>query len=303
MAVQPARNRFRVTQSMGTCSRFRARSALAVEVDKIASDLRLLSSGRAPGCGKPAPHRTARILDHAGKVNPSVPEMVNQVCQQVLRLRRRDPGVRGGGTTRAERHDARDGLERAARHDDPWKRDAGPRRPLRQGNVRRRSALPGDPRSQTPRSPPRSAVHRHAQTADIAKTAGQDGPIDCGDRPRAAADPGRQTRADPLTEEMTTPGIPGGTRNEGAEHPVIAMAAFGAPALAQHARLFPPEKSACSRGGPRRLPAARSDHGRAPDRRRQRRRGPGCRRRWFTVRLARRVGPNGRVYAEDVSFR
>jgi aspartate ammonia-lyase len=86
MAVQPARNRFRVTQSMGDVLAFSgALRRLAVEVDKIASDLRLLSSGPRAGLAEiqlPPVQPGSSIMP--GKVNPSVPEMVNQVCQQVF---------------------------------------------------------------------------------------------------------------------------------------------------------------------------------------------------------------------------
>src|SRR5258708_19479848 len=57
---------------------------LALEVDKVASDLRLLSSGPRAGIAEiqlPAVQPGSSIMP--GKVNPSVPEMVNQVCQQV----------------------------------------------------------------------------------------------------------------------------------------------------------------------------------------------------------------------------
>jgi aspartate ammonia-lyase len=57
---------------------------LAVEVDKVASDLRLLSSGPRAGIAEiqlPSVQPGSSIMP--GKVNPSVPEMVNQVCQQV----------------------------------------------------------------------------------------------------------------------------------------------------------------------------------------------------------------------------
>ena len=49
-----------------------------------------------------------------GKVNPSVPEMVNQVCYQVIGC---DATIRGrrGRSARAERDDAGDRVERAAR--------------------------------------------------------------------------------------------------------------------------------------------------------------------------------------------
>jgi aspartate ammonia-lyase len=56
----------------------------AVELGKIASDLRLLSMGPRAGIGEitlPAVQPGSSIMP--GKVNPSVPEMVNQVCYQV----------------------------------------------------------------------------------------------------------------------------------------------------------------------------------------------------------------------------
>jgi aspartate ammonia-lyase len=85
LALRPARNAFRVTQSMGDVLAYSgALRRLAVEVDKIASDLRLLSSGPRAGLGEvqlPAVQPGSSIMP--GKINPSVPEMVNQVCQQV----------------------------------------------------------------------------------------------------------------------------------------------------------------------------------------------------------------------------
>ena len=85
-AVMPAANRFRVTQSMGDVLAYSgALRRLAVEVDKIASDLRLLSSGPRAGLAEivlPPVQPGSSIMP--GKVNPSVPEMVNQVCQQVF---------------------------------------------------------------------------------------------------------------------------------------------------------------------------------------------------------------------------
>jgi aspartate ammonia-lyase len=84
-AMKPARNRFRVTQSMGDVLTYSGGlRRLAVEVDKVASDLRLLSSGPRAGLAEiqlPAVQPGSSIMP--GKVNPSVPEMVNQVCQQV----------------------------------------------------------------------------------------------------------------------------------------------------------------------------------------------------------------------------
>jgi aspartate ammonia-lyase len=83
--VRPAANRFRVTQSMGDVLAYSgAMRRLAVELSKVASDLRLLSSGPRAGLGEivlPAVQPGSSIMP--GKVNPSVPEMVNQVCYQV----------------------------------------------------------------------------------------------------------------------------------------------------------------------------------------------------------------------------
>jgi aspartate ammonia-lyase len=83
--VRPAANRFRVTQSMGDVLAYSgAMRRLAVELSKIASDLRLLSSGPRAGLAEivlPAVQPGSSIMP--GKVNPSVPEMVNQVCYQV----------------------------------------------------------------------------------------------------------------------------------------------------------------------------------------------------------------------------
>jgi aspartate ammonia-lyase len=86
LKVQPAVNLFRVTQSMGDVLAYSgAMRRLAVELGKIASDLRLLSMGPRGGIGEialPAVQPGSSIMP--GKVNPSVPEMVNQVCFQVM---------------------------------------------------------------------------------------------------------------------------------------------------------------------------------------------------------------------------
>jgi len=81
-----APNRFRVTQSMGDVLAYSgAMRRLAVELSKVASDLRLLSSGPRAGIAEimlPAVQPGSSIMP--GKVNPSIPEMVNQVCFQVI---------------------------------------------------------------------------------------------------------------------------------------------------------------------------------------------------------------------------
>jgi aspartate ammonia-lyase len=85
LPVVPAANRFRVTQSMGDVVAWSgAVRRLAVEVGKVANDLRLLSMGPRAGLSEialPAVQPGSSIMP--GKVNPSVPEMVNQVCFQV----------------------------------------------------------------------------------------------------------------------------------------------------------------------------------------------------------------------------
>jgi aspartate ammonia-lyase len=86
LPLRVAKDRFRVTQSMGDTLEYSAAlRRLAVEVGKIASDLRLLSMGPRAGISEirlPAVQPGSSIMP--GKVNPSIPEMVNQVCYQVI---------------------------------------------------------------------------------------------------------------------------------------------------------------------------------------------------------------------------
>ena len=86
LPLKPAVNLFRVTQSMGDVLAYSgAMRRLAVELGKVASDLRLLSMGPRAGLAEialPAVQPGSSIMP--GKVNPSVPEMVNQVCFQVM---------------------------------------------------------------------------------------------------------------------------------------------------------------------------------------------------------------------------
>jgi len=85
LTLKPAANRFRVTQSMGDVVAYSgAMRRLSVELGKIASDLRILSMGPRAGISEiilPAVQPGSSIMP--GKVNPSMPEMVNQVCCQV----------------------------------------------------------------------------------------------------------------------------------------------------------------------------------------------------------------------------
>ena len=86
LPLVPAANLFRVTQSMGDVLAYSsALRRLAIEAGKVASDLRLLSMGPRAGLSEirlPAVQPGSSIMP--GKVNPSIPEMVNQVCFQVI---------------------------------------------------------------------------------------------------------------------------------------------------------------------------------------------------------------------------
>jgi len=83
-----APDRFALIASMGDFVHLSsALRGVAIEVGKIASDLRLLASGPFTGLAEvemPAVQPGSSIMP--GKVNPSIAEMVNQVCHQVLGL-------------------------------------------------------------------------------------------------------------------------------------------------------------------------------------------------------------------------
>ncbi len=79
-------DRVQLMQSMGDAAGFSAQlRVLAIDLSKIASDLRLMASGPRTGFDEirlPAVQPGSSIMP--GKVNPSIPEMVNQVCYQVM---------------------------------------------------------------------------------------------------------------------------------------------------------------------------------------------------------------------------
>src|SRR3989440_3505551 len=79
-------DRVRLMQSMGDATAVSgALRTYAVDLGKIASDLRLMASGPRTGFAEimlPAVQPGSSIMP--GKVNPSIAEMVNQVCYQVL---------------------------------------------------------------------------------------------------------------------------------------------------------------------------------------------------------------------------
>jgi aspartate ammonia-lyase len=84
--VREGADRIQLMQSMGDVAAFSSQlKVLALDLSKIASDLRLMASGPRTGLDEirlPAVQPGSSIMP--GKVNPSVPEMVNQVCFQVV---------------------------------------------------------------------------------------------------------------------------------------------------------------------------------------------------------------------------
>jgi len=78
--------RIQLMQSMGDAAALSALlRVMALDLSKIASDLRLLVSGPRTGLDEirlPAVQPGSSIMP--GKINPSIPEMVNQVCFQVV---------------------------------------------------------------------------------------------------------------------------------------------------------------------------------------------------------------------------
>jgi aspartate ammonia-lyase len=86
LALRAGADRVQLMQSLGDAAAFSgALRALAVDLGKIASDLRLLASGPRTGLAEivlPAVQPGSSIMP--GKVNPSIAEMVNQVCYQVM---------------------------------------------------------------------------------------------------------------------------------------------------------------------------------------------------------------------------
>lgn len=84
--LRPAENLIEITQSAADFARVSAAlRSLALELIRIANDLRLMSSGPNTGIGEinlPAVQPGSSIMP--GKVNPSIPEMVDMVGFQVI---------------------------------------------------------------------------------------------------------------------------------------------------------------------------------------------------------------------------
>src|SRR3989454_528375 len=86
LELREGQDRVQLMQSLGDATAFSgALRTHAVDLGKIASDLRLLASGPRTGLAEivlPAVQPGSSIMP--GKVNPSIPEMVNEVCFQVI---------------------------------------------------------------------------------------------------------------------------------------------------------------------------------------------------------------------------
>jgi aspartate ammonia-lyase len=88
LELRPGRDLVQLMQSMGDIATLSgALRAYVLDLNKIASDIRLLASGPRTGLAEiqlPAVQPGSSIMP--GKVNPSIAEMVNQVCYQALGL-------------------------------------------------------------------------------------------------------------------------------------------------------------------------------------------------------------------------
>jgi fumarate hydratase, class II len=84
--LREGKDRVQLMQSMGDAAAFSGTlRTYAMDLGKIASDLRLLASGPRTGLAEivlPPVQPGSSIMP--GKVNPSIPEMVNMVCYQAL---------------------------------------------------------------------------------------------------------------------------------------------------------------------------------------------------------------------------
>ena len=127
LSLTPALNLFRVTQSMGDVLAYSgAMRRLAVEVGKVASDLRLLSLGPRAGLSESRCLLCSPVVDHAREGEPidSRDGQPGVFSDNGVRHDDRD-GVRIGAA-RVERHDAGNRLERAACLHDPARGSQSP---------------------------------------------------------------------------------------------------------------------------------------------------------------------------------
>ncbi|MBA2302601.1 MAG: aspartate ammonia-lyase [Acidobacteria bacterium] len=283
--LRPAADRFRVTQSMGdvlACSG--ALRRLAVEIGKIASDLRLLSMGPRAGIAEiqlPPVQPGSSIMP--GKVNPSVPEMVNQVCYQVIGCDAAILAAADGGQLELNvmmpviawnaLHAIRI-LGNAMRVLDT-RCVAG----ILADEIRCRELLDRSTAVATALSP----YIGYAETADIAKTAVKTGRSIRELVSERGLLSEQQLDSILAVEAMTTPGVPGenkDTRGAPSNHPRGKRRADAQPSLRPGGRgtasARTPVSAAGSRvargTGPRRMAAAGTDHGPSRDRGRKHRR-------------------------------
>jgi fumarate hydratase, class II len=88
LELRVGENRVQLMQSMGDIATFSgAFRAYVLDLNKIANDIRLMASGPRTGLAEillPAVQPGSSIMP--GKVNPSIAEMVNQVCFQAIGL-------------------------------------------------------------------------------------------------------------------------------------------------------------------------------------------------------------------------
>jgi aspartate ammonia-lyase len=279
LPVRPAGNPFRVTQSMGDVLGYSgALRRLATEVGKVASDLRLLSMGPRAGISEiqlPAVQPGSSIMP--GKVNPSVPEMVNQVCFQVAGC---DATIHGAAEAgQLELNVMMPVIAWNATHAIRILRQA-----MRVLQERCVSGIVADPARcaelldrSTALATALSPYIGYAATAEIAKAAVRTGvPI------RELVRQRNLLPADKLDqvlspEAMTSPGIPGendresranATRIPSSRH---RRGAAGSRGAAGDGSARPPVSAGSARAargaGSSRLAASRADHGRAADRR------------------------------------
>jgi aspartate ammonia-lyase len=288
LRLRVAENRFRVTQSMGDVLSYSgALRRLAVEVGKIASDLRLLSMGPRAGIAEiqlPAVQPGSSIMP--GKVNPSIPEMVNQVTYQVIGCDAAIAAAADAGqlelnvmmpviawnslhATKILTQAMKVLAERCV---------AG----IRADAARARELLDRSTAVATALSP----YIGYAETADIAKTA-----VRTGRSIRDLVHERKLLSDDVLdrvlsAEVMTTPGVPGedriargspnnapparGRHRDAGSEPADSGGRRAAASARTH---LPSSGSRSARGArPRSVAAPSADHGRASDRRRKRRR-------------------------------
>jgi aspartate ammonia-lyase len=279
-SVRPADNRFRVTQSMGDVLSYSGSlRRLAVEVSKVASDLRLLSMGPRAGIAEiqlPPVQPGSSIMP--GKVNPSIPEMVNQVCYQVRGCDEAVASASDGGQLElnvmmpviawnALHATAILGRAIAILRDrcvDGIAADAARCRELLDRSTAVATAL--------------SPYIGYSATAEIAKESVRTGrPVAELARERGWLNP-RELDRILAPEAMTSPGVTGQkpSREKNTKHARRSRAAGRAgggrdrrAAAAARPAVSARRSRPAGRTGSRRVAAARADHGRARDRRRR----------------------------------